>query len=140
MNLDNDDGYGGTENQLNYEVGRGKPPTQHQFKKGSEWRGNRNGRPKGSPNFNTAMQKAFNERLPIVDPNTNRKLTGVEALALRLRSDSLKGKPYAVRLTNEWLQKQSALDEAKQENALSRNDEDIIEKALERRLKRQKEE
>ena len=139
MDFDNDERDGSPKSGLAYEVGRGRPPPQHQFKKGSEWRGNRNGRPKDSLNHDTLVRRYFGAKLPIDDPETGRKMNGAEAFVLRVRNDSLKGKPYAVRLANEWLQRQSALDEAKQENKLSRNDEHIIEEALERRLKRQKE-
>jgi hypothetical protein len=56
--------------EKSYKVGKGKPPTKSQFKKGRS--GNQSGRPKGRKNFKTR----FNEVLELLDmpPSQLKKL------------------------------------------------------------------
>lgn len=69
------------DNQYNeYEVGYGKPPKKHQFKPG--FSGNKKGRPKGSPNISTIVEKLLKEKISITINGKTKKVSCLEA-ALR---------------------------------------------------------
>lgn len=72
-----------------YIVTRGKPPREYQFKKGQS--GNPGGRPKGSQNFRTLLQRELDR--PITATNNGRavRMTKREAMAKRLVGEALKG-------------------------------------------------
>ncbi len=66
--------------QHNYEVGYGKPPKKTQFKPGCS--GNKKGRPKGSPNISTIVEKLLKEKISITINGKTKKVSCLEA-ALR---------------------------------------------------------
>jgi hypothetical protein len=72
-----------------YIVTRGKPPREHQFKLGQS--GNPRGRPKGSQNFRTLLQRELDR--PITATNNGRevRMTKREAMVKRLVGEALKG-------------------------------------------------
>lgn len=61
-----------------YEVGKGKPPKSTQFKKGKS--GNPKGRPKGSFNLQTIVNKVLNEKVEIMMNGRKRTVTMIEAV------------------------------------------------------------
>lgn len=61
-----------------YKVGKGKPPKSTQFKKGQS--GNPKGRPKGSFNLQTIINKVLNEKVEITINGRKRKITKIEAV------------------------------------------------------------
>ena len=61
-----------------YEVGFGKPPKAHQFRKGQS--GNRNGRPKHSRSKERTMLESLNRTVKVVEDGRPRIMTKLEVI------------------------------------------------------------
>jgi hypothetical protein len=68
--------------ERNYEVGRGKPPKDSQFKKGQS--GNPRGRPCGAKNMATLVGEALDEKVTVTDNGRRRKVSKREIIATQL--------------------------------------------------------
>ena len=79
-----------------YEVGYGKPPPKHQFKKGQS--GNPKGRPKGSRSLDTIIMEKLDERVTYTLNGKRKTATRREVFGERLISDALSGKPAAAKM------------------------------------------
>src|SRR5215467_1576536 len=78
----------------NYTVGRGRPPVATRWKPGQS--GNPKGRPQGSKNLLTILDKALNKKIRIQENGKWRTITTREAIATRLVHDSIKGNIRAI--------------------------------------------
>jgi hypothetical protein len=77
------------------DVGYGKPPKHTQFKKGQS--GNLKGRPKGTLNLATVLQRALREQV-VVNENGRRKvITKLEAAITQLVNKAASGDAHAMR-------------------------------------------
>jgi len=74
-----------------YKVGYGRPPETTRFKPGQS--GNAKGRPKGSKNFGTALDKELGVRIPINENGQRKKVTKREAIAKQLVNKAASGDP-----------------------------------------------
>jgi hypothetical protein len=72
-----------------FSVGYGKPPPQNRFQKGQS--GNPKGRPRGSRNLSTIMERALNERVTIKENGRPRRITKREAAVKQLANKSASG-------------------------------------------------
>ena len=72
-----------------YPVGYGKPPAQTRFKKGKS--GNPTGRPKGTPNFATALERALAEQVAVNEGGQRRTVTKLVATATQLANKATMG-------------------------------------------------
>jgi hypothetical protein len=88
MANDGDDG--------DYEIGYGKPPKQHRFKKGQS--GNPKGRPKRSKNIGSIISEIADETVEANLKGKRRKISLREAIIRRLMADAMKGDLRALRL------------------------------------------
>ena len=77
------------ESTENYEVGYCKPPVRSRFQPGVS--GNPSGRPKGSQNFRTLLERVLKEEIPLIDGEQHRKVSKAEAITRRLVIGALKG-------------------------------------------------
>jgi|SRR6185437_4541086 len=78
-----------------YEVGYRKPPQHSRFKPGQS--GNPKGRPKDVMNFVTALHRALNERVIVVEGNRRKSITKTEAMFKTMVNRAVKGDARAVR-------------------------------------------
>ena len=78
-----------------YEVGYCKPPRHTQFLKGQS--GNPKGRPKGSQNLSTVLQKVARQRVKVTGNGIPRSMTKLEAAATQLSNQAASGDPRAIR-------------------------------------------
>ena len=74
---------------MTYEVGYRRPPAGGQFKKGAS--GNPKGRPKGSRNFLTLLDKELSQRIVVTENGKKKSLTRLEAMVKRMVAGALQG-------------------------------------------------
>lgn len=85
-------------------VGPGKPPKHSQFKPGQS--GNPTGRPKGSKNLATLLEKEMNRKITITENGKQKRITCAQAISRRLVTESVKGNS---RLLGQLLKTMAAL-------------------------------
>jgi len=93
----------------NYEVGYGKPPKGTRFAKGHA--GNRNGRPKGSKNLDTIVDKIGRQRVKVTGSRGSRSISKLEATVTQLTNKAASGDLRAIR---ELLHLYRLLEESRQ--------------------------
>ena len=74
---------------MSYDVGYGKPPKATQFKAGVS--GNPKGRPKGSLNLATAVNRALSERIQVTENGRKRWMTKLDVAIKALVNRAVKG-------------------------------------------------
>ena len=72
-----------------YQVGYGKPPQHTRFKKGES--GNPTGRPKGSKNLTTLLEKELKQRVMVTENGRRRSITKQEAMVKHLVNKAVSG-------------------------------------------------
>lgn len=77
-----------------YKVGYRRPPIATQFKKGQS--GNPKGRPKGSLNLDSALQRELNQRVTIKEHGQTRTITKFEACIKQLVNKAASGDTKAI--------------------------------------------
>jgi hypothetical protein len=88
-------------NNEDYTIGFRKPPKDSRFVKGKS--GNPNGRPKGSHNATTILDKACRERIRVTSNGKIRYLSKFEAAMLQLMNKAASGDLRAMQLLLGWL-------------------------------------
>jgi hypothetical protein len=83
-------------NPPNSEVGYGKPPWETQFKKGVS--GNPRGRPKGSVNLASAVEKTLREKVTVTENGRRRGITKFEAVVKQLVNKAASGESSWIKL------------------------------------------
>jgi Family of unknown function (DUF5681) len=78
------------------EVGYGKPPKATQFKPGQS--GNPRGRPKGSLNVATVLERTLREPLVVTEGGQRRVITKLEAAVKQLANKAASGDARAIQL------------------------------------------
>lgn len=72
-----------------YAVGYKKPPRHSQFQKGHS--GNPRGRPKGTPNFRTALDTALKEQVAVNEGGRRSQISKLEAMVKQLVNKAVGG-------------------------------------------------
>ena len=114
-------------------VGYRNPPKHGQFKKGQS--GNAKGRPRGAKGIKTLLAKELGSRITIGADGQQRRVKRSEALVKGLVNDALRGKDRprdtVLRIADQI--EQDA--QARRSRELSAEDEAILDRYVERRLK-----
>lgn len=119
--------------KADYEVGYGKPPVAHQFKKGES--GNKKGRPKGLRNFSTDFKAMLRSKVPMETPTGRKNISTQQATILRLREKALKGDGRSLdRLLGLAIQLNGGVSEDFTAEQLPAEDETILRRYQERIL------
>lgn len=84
-----------SDEEQNYDVGYGKPPESSRFKPGQS--GNRDGRPKGSLNFATVLERTLRETVVINENGRRQTITKLEAALKQLTNKAAAGDLGAVK-------------------------------------------
>src|SRR5690242_11932021 len=93
-----------------YLVGYRKPPRQTRFTKGRS--GNPAGRPKGTPNFTTALERALSEQVVVTEGGQRHTISKLEAAVKQLVNKAAQGDARAIQ---QLLSVKSVIDSAPDE-------------------------
>jgi hypothetical protein len=77
------------QDERGYEIGYCRPPVHTRFQPGVS--GNPSGRPRGSQNFRTLLDRILKEEIPLLDGDQHRRVSKAEAITRRLVIGALKG-------------------------------------------------
>ena len=93
------------DNNDSKKVGYGKPPKHSQFAKGKS--GNPKGRPKGSQNLATLLQKITRQRVSVTENGRSREISKAEAIFVQMVNKALRGDlgaTHELRFWTQWLE------------------------------------
>jgi hypothetical protein len=93
------------DNNGSSKIGYGKPPKHTQFVKGKS--GNPKGRPKGSQNLATLLEKIIRQRVSVTENGKSREMSKAEAILMQLVNKALKGDinaTHELRYWSQWLE------------------------------------
>jgi hypothetical protein len=102
---------------MTFEVGYRRPPLSGQFKSGVS--GNPKGRPKGSKNFATLLEKELLQQIVVTENGKKRSLTRLQALAKKLVSAALQEGPKSQLALVDVMRRTGLLDAGPVEDAVS---------------------
>ena len=112
-----------------YDVGFGKPPKETRFQKGNS--GNPKGRPKGTRNLATVLERTLREKVVINENGTRKIVTKLEAAIKQLVNKAASGDLAAMRQLSSLAgsaENESAADQKK--STLAEADQKIVERLL----------
>jgi Family of unknown function (DUF5681) len=119
----------------NVSIGYGKPPEQTKFKKKGQ-SGNPYGRPKGSRNLKTLINRELNTTITIEQAGKKRKIRRKDALVKSLVHDALKGRDRPREKVFDYVDRAETLDDAgPTQSELAERDAQILERFLNRKNK-----
>lgn len=112
------------------QVGYGRPPKEHQFKKGQS--GNPKGRPKGSKNYLIVLRNELNKRIPVVENGQRKWITKLESAFKHLANKSAMGELRSLRELLNLLPHIEAETEANTSTPLNEADRQVFQSLIER--------
>ena len=121
-----------TKSAEGYAVGYGKPPAHSRFKPGAS--GNPNGRPKGSLNLITELQKTLRETVVINEGGKRKKISKLRAAMKQLTNKAATGNMPALRqlIATTLFAERTITEESAPNEGLDKLDEKTVLSILER--------
>jgi hypothetical protein len=116
-----------------YEIGYRRPPPSGRFRKGKS--GNPKGRPKGSSNFLTVLEKELAQSIVVNENGKKLKITHQQAVVKRLVAGALQGEPRALLNLVEILRRTGKFDEIDSGSLLPDDFADVLDSYVAQRLK-----
>ena len=114
-----------------YDVGFGKPPKHTRFRKGAS--GNPKGKPKGTRNLATILERTLREKVVINENGTRKTITKLEAALKQLVNKAASGDLAAMRqLSALAASAQIEAAAAQKESGMVEADQKIMNRLLER--------
>jgi Family of unknown function (DUF5681) len=101
-----------------------RPPRKGQFRPGES--GNRYGRPPGSKNIRTYVNKYLNEKIPIIENGKTRTIPRAEAIAIQLVNQAAKGEPKGLAAVMSFTREFDAAVADLRPNALARAADAVV--------------
>jgi len=109
---------------MTYDIGYRRPPPAGQFKKGAS--GNPKGRPKGSRNFVTLLEKELGQSVVVTEGGKKKTITRMQAMVKRLVAGALQGDQKALLTLIEVLRRTGKFEQVEVEGLLPDNYESIL--------------
>ncbi len=116
-----------------YEIGYRRPPASGQFKKGSS--GNPKGRPKGSRNFLTLLDKELAQKIVVTENGKKKTVTRLQAMVKRMVAGAMQGDQKQLLTLVEILRKTGSFEPADVEGLLPDNYQSLLDTYVESRRK-----
>jgi hypothetical protein len=95
---------------MTYDIGYRRPPESGRFKKGKS--GNPNGRPRGSMNFLTILEKELAQSIVVNENGKKKTVTRMQAMVKRIVAGALQGDLKALMTLFEILRRAGKFEEA----------------------------
>lgn len=115
---------------MSYIIGYRRPPKDGQFMPGKS--GNPKGRPKGSKNFITLLEKELDQSVIVNENGHKKKLSRRQAMAKRIVADALQGDRKALILLLDVLRRMDRLASSESPSLLPAGYEEILDAYVKR--------
>jgi hypothetical protein len=114
-------------------TGYRSPPTSGQFKKGVS--GNPKGRPKGSRNFTTLLEKELGQTIVVTENGRRRSVSRLQAIVKRVVAGALQGDKKALVTMVDILRRTGGMDAAEVDGLLPDNYQSLLDAYVATRAK-----
>ena len=118
---------------MDYEIGYRRPPVSGRFKKGRS--GNPKGRPKGSRNFLTLLDKELGHTIVVNENGKKNTITRMQAMVKRIVAGALQGDPKSLMTLVEILRRTGRFEQTEDDSLVPENYESILDLYVARRQK-----
>jgi Family of unknown function (DUF5681) len=118
---------------MSYEIGYRRPPAATRFKKGQS--GNPKGRPKGSSNFLTILERELSELIVVSENGRRKTVSRLEAIGKRLVSDVLQGDRKALLTLFDILKRNGTFEKTEIDTLLPDNYETLLDEFVAKKQK-----
>lgn len=116
-----------------YEIGYRRPPAKSRFAQGKS--GNPKGRPKGSKNFVTLLEKELSQPIVVNENGRRKTITRQQAMVKKLVSAALQGDLKGLLTLIEILRRTGRFEQVEIQNLLPDNYESLLDSFVEQRQK-----
>jgi hypothetical protein len=114
-----------------YEIGYKRPPKSGQFAKGKS--GNPKGRPKGSNNFITILEKELGQSISVNENGKKKTVTRLQAMVKRIVAGALQGDQKSLLTLIEIMRRTGRFELTEPESLLPDNYESILDSYVQKR-------
>jgi replication-associated recombination protein RarA len=114
-----------------YEIGYKRPPKSGRFSKGKS--GNPKGRPKGSNNFITILEKELGQSISVNENGKKKTVTRLQAMVKRIVAGALQGDQKSLLTLVEIMRRTGRFEQTEAEGLLPDNYESILDSYVQKR-------